>query len=212
MNKLIDHTILKADAKEEDIKKLCAEAVENNFMSVCVNPTHVELSEKLLRGSDVKVCTVVGFPLGASTTDVKLYETKDALRNGADEIDMVINVGWMKDKRYNDVENEIRILKNAVGIKVLKVIIETALLTDEEIEKVSELCVNAKADFVKTSTGFSTSGAKVEDVERIKKVVQDKALIKASGGIKSLEDAKAMVAAGASRLGTSSGIQIVEGE
>ena len=125
---------------------------------------------------------------------------------------MVINVGWMKDKRYNDVENEIRILKNAVGIKVLKVIIETALLTDEEIEKVSELCVNAKADFVKTSTGFSTSGAKVEDVERIKKVVQDKALIKASGGIKSLEDAKAMVAAGASRLGTSSGIQIVEGE
>lgn len=212
MNKLIDHTILKPETQVRDIERVCAEAISNNFMSVCINPCYVALAEKNLRGTDVKVCTVIGFPLGASTTEVKIYETKDALRNGASEIDMVINIGWMKDKRYDEVEKEIRAMKEAVGIKVLKVIIETCLLTDEEIEIAADLCVKAGADFVKTSTGFSTGGATVSDVARIANVVKGKTGIKASGGVKTLEDAKKMVEAGATRLGTSSGIQIVKGE
>jgi len=200
INKFIDHTILKAMATREDVKKLCDEAKEYGFYSVCVNGAH-----------DVKVAAVVGFPLGAMATDVKVFEAKKAIEDGASEIDMVINIGALKDKDYDLVENEIRKIKEAIGSNVLKVIIETCYLTDDEKVKACELSVNAKADFVKTSTGFGTGGATFEDVELMKKTVGDKAEVKASGGVKDLETAKKYTELGATRLGTSSGIAIVTG-
>ncbi|CAM4194571.1 deoxyribose-phosphate aldolase [Erysipelothrix inopinata] len=212
INKLIDHTLLKPDATEAQIRTLCEEAKQYDFMSVCINPGFVALSHELLKDSDVKVCTVVGFPLGATTTATKLFETQDALKNGADEVDMVINISALKDKKYDFVQEEIRVLKEAVGSKVLKVIIEACLLTDEEIAKVSELAVAAGADFVKTSTGFSTGGATVKDVKIMKDTVKDRAQVKASGGVRSIEDVNALVEAGATRIGASSGVAIMEGQ
>ncbi len=210
INKLIDHTALKAVTTSKDVEKLCQEAIANNFKSVCVNPSFVSLAKKLLTGSDVLVCTVIGFPLGANTTQVKVFETKDAISKGADEIDMVINIGKLKDRDYDYVLDDIKAVVEAAEDKVVKVIIETALLSDSEIIKVSNLCVEAKADFVKTSTGFSTSGANVRVVDLIKQTIGDKALIKAAGGVRSEDDLKAMIAAGANRIGTSSGTKLIK--
>ena len=211
INKFIDHTILKATATKEDVKKLCDEAKEYGFYSVCVNGANVEYAFSQVKDSDVKVAVVVGFPLGAMATDAKVFEAKKAIEDGASEIDMVINVGALKDKDYDLVENEIRKIKETIGSNVLKVIIETCYLTDDEKVKACELSVNAKADFVKTSTGFGTGGATFEDVELMKKTVGDKAEVKASGGVKDLETAKKYIELGATRLGTSSGIAIVTG-
>ena len=211
LNKYIDHTYLKAFGGKDVIEKLCKEAKEHNFKSVCVNPCNVKFAKELLEGSDVLVCTVIGFPLGQNTTEVKVFETKDAIKNGAKECDMVINVAKLKDKDYDYVENEIRALKEACGDLTLKVIIETCYLTKDEIKIASELSVKAGADFVKTSTGFGTGGATVEDVALMAATVGTKAYVKASGGVKTYEDAMKMIDAGASRIGTSNGIDIVKG-
>lgn len=209
-NKLIDHTNLKQDAQEADIIKLCDEAKEHHFASVCVNPNYVSLCKERLAGSDVKVCTVIGFPLGQTTTTAKIDETKDAIFEGADEIDMVINVSWIKDKRYDKVLYEIQRLKRYCHDRILKVILETCLLSDEEIVKACEIAKEAGADFVKTSTGFSKGGATVHAVELMRKTVGPDMGVKASGGIKTKEDMVKMVEAGASRIGTSSGVELVK--
>ena len=210
--KYFDHTILKPEASKDDVKKICDEALKYDFASVCVNQYNTKFVADLLKGSDVKVCTVVGFPLGAVSTTVKVFETGEAIKDGAQEIDMVINVGALKDKDYTFVENDIREVKKACGDKaILKVIIETCLLTDEEKVKACELSVAAGADFVKTSTGFSKGGAKAGDVKIMKDTVKDNAKVKASGGIHSYEEAQEMIKAGADRLGTSATIAIVEG-
>lgn len=208
--KLFDHTILKADATKEDVKKVCEEAMAYSFCSVCVNSYYVPYVAKLLHGSDVKICTVVGFPLGAISTRAKALEAKIAVMDGADEVDMVINIGALKDKDYDVVLEDIKAVKEACGNALLKVIIETCLLTDEEKVKACELSKEANADFVKTSTGFSTAGAKVEDVRLMRETVGNDMGVKASGGIHDKEFANALVEAGASRLGTSATIKIVE--
>lgn len=208
--KMIDHTNLKASAVKEDILKLTKEAKDYHFASVCVNPTWVELAAQELKGTDVKVCTVIGFPLGATTKEVKVYETKDAIAKGAQEIDMVINIGKLKDGNYDYVESEIAgVVEASKGKALVKVIIETCLLTDDEKKQVCKLAVSAGADFVKTSTGFSTGGATVEDVALMRQTVGANVGVKASGGIHSKEDAVAMINAGATRIGASSGIAIV---
>ena len=206
--KLFDHTILKADATKQAVTKICEEAKEYGFMSVCVNSFYTEFAAKLLKDSDVKVCTVVGFPLGQMSTKAKAAETELAVADGADEIDMVINVGALKDKDYDIVLNDIKEVKKACGQALLKVIIETCLLTDEEKVKACELAKEATADFVKTSTGFSTHGATPEDVALMRKTVGDGMGVKASGGIRDKETAEEMVKAGANRLGTSATIAI----
>ena len=208
--KLFDHTILKADATKEDVKKVCEEAMAYSFCSVCVNSYYVPYVAELLHGSDVKICTVVGFPLGAMSTRAKALEAKIAVMDGADEVDMVINIGALKDKDYDVVLEDIKAVKEACGNALLKVIIETCLLTDEEKIKACELSKEANADFVKTSTGFSTAGAKVEDVRLMRDTVGNDVGVKASGGIHDKEFANALVEAGASRLGTSATIKIVE--
>ena len=209
---LIDHTLLKQDATRNQIEKLCEEAKEYTFASVCVNPTWVNLSAKLLQGSPVKVCTVIGFPLGASTTEVKAFETSNAIENGAEEIDMVINVGALKDQDYNFVQKDIEaVVQAAKGKAIVKVILETCLLTDEEILRASEISKLAGADFVKTSTGFSTGGATVSAVKLMRSAVGPELGVKASGGVRSLADLQAMVNAGATRIGASSGVEIVKG-
>ena len=210
LNKYIDHTILKATASSADVQKLCDEAIEHEFYSVCVNGCYVADAKHLLQGTDVKVAAVVGFPLGAMTTTSKVFEAKEAIENGASEIDMVINVAKLKDGEFDYVENEIRLIKEAIGNNVLKVIIETCYLTDEEKVKACELSLVAKADFVKTSTGFGTGGATYEDVKLMKSVVGDNAKVKASGGVRDKETAQKYVDLGAERLGTSSGIEIVK--
>ena len=210
LNKYIDHTILKATASSSDVQKLCEEAIEHEFYSVCVNGCYVADAKHLLQGTDVKVAAVVGFPLGAMTTASKVFEAKEAIENGASEIDMVINVAKLKDGEFDYVENEIRLIKGAIGDNVLKVIIETCYLTDEEKVKACELSLVAKADFVKTSTGFGTGGATYEDVKLMKSVVGDNAKVKASGGVRDKETAQKYVDLGAERLGTSSGIEIVK--
>ena len=210
LNKYIDHTILKATASSSDVQKLCEEAIEHEFYSVCVNGCYVADAKHLLQGTDVKVAAVVGFPLGAMTTAAKVFEAKEAIENGASEIDMVINVAKLKDGEFEYVENEIRQIKEAIGDNVLKVIIETCYLTDEEKVKACELSLVAKADFVKTSTGFGTGGATYEDVKLMKSVVGDNAKVKASGGVRDKETAQKYVDLGAERLGTSSGIDIVK--
>jgi deoxyribose-phosphate aldolase len=208
--KMIDHTNLKASTVKEEILKLTKEAKEYQFASVCVNPTWVELAAQELKGTDVKVCTVIGFPLGANTKEVKVYETKDAIEKGAEEIDMVINIAKLKDGDDDYVESEIAgVVEASKGKAIVKVIIETCLLTDDEKKQVCSLAVKAGADFVKTSTGFSTGGATVEDVALMKQTVGAHVGVKASGGIRSKEDAQAMVHAGATRIGASSGIAIV---
>ena len=208
--KYFDHTILKADATEAQVAKICEEALENNFASVCVNQYYTKFVAEKLKGSDVDVCTVVGFPLGMSDTRVKAFETKAAIEDGATEVDMVINVGALKDKKYDYVLNDIKTLKEVCGKDiVLQVIIETCLLTDEEKVKACELSKEAGADFVKTSTGFSTAGAKAEDVALMRKTVGAEMGVKASGGIHSAEEAQAMIDAGANRLGTSATLAII---
>ena len=210
LNKYIDHTILKATASSADVQKLCEEAIEHEFYSVCVNGCYVADAKHLLQGTNVKVAAVVGFPLGAMTTASKVFEAKEAIENGASEIDMVINIAKLKDGEFDYVENEIRLIKEAIGDNVLKVIIETCYLTDEEKIKACELSLVAKADFVKTSTGFGTDGATYEDVKLMKSVVGDNAKVKASGGVRDKETAQKYVDLGAERLGTSSGIEIVK--
>ncbi|TDW10209.1 deoxyribose-phosphate aldolase [Breznakia blatticola] len=212
MNKLIDHTLLKADATRDQIAKLCQEAKEYDFMSVCVNSYWVPFCVEQLAGTDVKVCTVVGFPLGAMSTAAKAWETKVAIEQGAKEIDMVLNIGELKGKNYDVVREDVRAVVEAAKGNIVKVILETCLLTDEEIVKASELCVEAGAHFVKTSTGFSTEGANPRVVKLMKDTVGDKAEVKAAGGVRSAEDVEKMVEAGATRIGTSSGIKLVAGE
>lgn len=207
--KLFDHTILKADATEAQVKKICDEAREHDFASVCVNQYYTAFVAEQLKGTDVKVCTVVGFPLGQSTTRVKAFETQAAIEDGATEIDMVINVGALKDGKYDYVREDIRALKEVCKDITLKVIIETCLLTDEEKVKACELSKEAGADFVKTSTGFSTAGAKAEDVVLMRKTVGEALGVKASGGIHTESEAQAMVDAGANRLGTSATLAII---
>jgi len=207
-SKYIDHTLLKAYAKEMDIYYLCNEAKEYNFKSVCVNPAFVSYAKEQLKDSDVLVCTVIGFPLGANTTKTKVFEAVDAINNGADEIDMVINISKVKDNDYDYVYNEIKEIKEAIKDHTLKVIIETCYLTAEEIKNVSLIVKKANANFVKTSTGFGTAGATVENVKLIKEAVGDFD-IKASGGIKTKEDFDKMIEAGATRIGTSNGKNLI---
>jgi deoxyribose-phosphate aldolase len=207
----IDHTVLAADAGQEKIAKLCEEARRWKFASVCVNTCWTAFCAEKLRGTGVNVCSVVGFPLGAMCTKAKAYEAACAVEAGATEVDMVINVGWLKDGKYDLVENDIREVKKACAGKLLKVIIETCLLTDEEKVRACELSVKAGADYVKTSTGFSKGGAKAEDVALMRKTVGKNTGVKASGGIRTYEDAMKMIEAGASRLGCSAGIAIVTG-
>ena len=209
-NRLIDHTVLKPETQEEAVIKLCKEALEFNFASVCVNPTFVELCAGLLKGSEVKVCTVIGFPLGANTKEVKGFEALDAVNKGAEEIDMVINIGALKDKKYDYVYEEIKYIKECCKGRLLKVIIETCLLTDEEKVKACELSVKAGADFVKTSTGFSTGGATIEDVKLMRETVGSNCFVKASGGIRDTKAFLAMIDAGADRIGASAGIKIIQ--
>lgn len=212
LNKHIEHTLLKQDAKLEDFLKLFEEAKEHKFLGVCINPAYVKLAKENLYGTDVKIVTVVGFPLGANRSDVKAFETSKAVEDGADEIDMVLNVSKLKDKDYDFIINDIKTVKTACKDKPLKVILETDLLTKEEIKKACELCIEAKADFVKTSTGFVKNGvgAKAEDVKLMFETVSPYGLkVKASGGIRDKEAAIKMLEAGAERLGTSSGVKIV---
>lgn len=210
---MIDHTLLKPDATAEQVTKICMEAREYKFASVCVNTCHVPLVSKLLSGSGVKTCCVVGFPLGAMTTRAKVEETKEAIENGANEVDMVINIGALKSGDYDYVKKDIEAIVNAVrGKAILKVIIESCLLTDEEKVKACTLSKMAGADFVKTSTGFSTGGATVEDIMLMRQTVGPNLGVKASGGVKDYKTALAMKNAGATRIGTSSGVQIVQSE
>ncbi len=210
LNKYIDHTLLKADATKEQITKLCNEAKQYDFASVCVNTCYVPLCKELLKDSDVKVCTVVGFPLGAMDSKSKAYEAKTAVLNGAEEVDMVINIGALKDKDYKYVTNDIKEIVEASKPAIVKVIIETCLLTDEEKIAACKCALEAKAAFVKTSTGFSTNGATLEDVKLMKEIVKDNCKVKAAGGIRTYEDAIKMIEAGADRLGCSAGIKIME--
>ena len=210
LNKYIDHTLLKADATKEQITKLCKEAKQYDFASVCVNTCYVPLCKELLKDSDVKVCTVVGFPLGAMDSKSKAYEAKTAVLNGAEEVDMVINIGALKDKDYKYVTNDIKEIVEASKPAIVKVIIETCLLTDEEKIEACKCVLEAKAAFVKTSTGFSTNGATLEDVKLMKETVKDNCKVKAAGGIRTYEDAIKMIEAGAERLGCSAGIKIME--
>ncbi len=212
LSKYIEHTLLKQDAKKEELKKLYDEAKEHNFLGICVNPVNVADAKQYLKDTNVTIVTVVGFPLGANRSDVKAFETQKAVEDGADEIDMVINVSKLKDKDYDFVKKDIETVKKACADKPLKVILETDLLEKEEIQKACELCVEAKADFVKTSTGFvkNGTGAKAEDVKLMAQIVKPHGLrVKASAGIRDKEKALAMVEAGADRLGTSSGVAIV---
>ena len=209
-NKMIDHTVLKADTPLETVKKICDEAMEYGFASVCINPCHVAYCADYLKDSDVNVCTVIGFPLGANTSAVKAFETKDAIANGADEIDMVMNIGALKDKNYDLVRDDVKAVVEAANGTLVKVILETCLLTEDEIKKACELCVEAKADYVKTSTGFSTRGATIEDVRIMKEAVHVEAKVKAAGGVRTPEDMVKIVAAGADRIGTSAGCSLVK--
>ncbi|CAM3886099.1 deoxyribose-phosphate aldolase [Geobacillus sp. FSL K6-0789] len=210
---MIDHTLLKPEATEEQIVQLCAEAKQYGFASVCVNPSWVKTAARELSGTDVRVCTVIGFPLGATTPETKAFETKNAIENGAREVDMVINLGALKSGADDWVERDIRaVVEAAAGKALVKVIIETALLTDDEKVRACQLAVKAGADYVKTSTGFSGGGATVEDVALMRKTVGDNVGVKASGGVRDRKTAEAMIEAGATRIGTSSGVAIVSGQ
>lgn len=209
---MIDHTLLKPDATGQQIETLCQEAREHHFFSVCVNPTWVSTSKELLTGSGVKVCTVIGFPLGATTSETKAFEAKNAIEHGAEEVDMVINIGALKDKNDDFVEKDIHaVVEAAKGKALTKVIIETSLLTQEEKVRACELSVKAGADYVKTSTGFSSGGATVDDIALMRKTVGPNIGVKASGGVRNTEDTEKMIEAGATRIGASSGIAILKG-
>ena len=210
INKFIDHTLLKAFATSDEIRKLCEEAKKYNFKSVCVNPVHVSLAKECLEGSDVLVCTVIGFPLGANTKEIKAFETIDAIKNGADEIDMVINIGKAKEHDYTYIEDEIKMVVAASTGKTTKVIIETCYLNDEEKMNCCLAAKKAKATFVKTSTGFGTGGATANDIRLKRETVGPDMGVKASGGIRNLDDLELMVENGATRIGASSGVAIME--
>lgn len=210
INKLIDHTLLRADASKEDILNLCAQAVKYDFASVCVNPCWVKTAAQRLSGTDVKVCTVIGFPLGANTTQTKVFEAQDAIKNGAQELDLVINIGALKSGETEEVFHDIKLVRGLGTDFILKVIFETSLLTKEEKIKVCELCSCAGADFVKTSTGFSSGGAVIEDIKLMSANIGPDMKVKASGGIRDLETLRKMVDAGAQRIGTSNGVKIME--
>lgn len=212
MNKTIDHTLLKPQSTKEEILKLCAEAKQFDFASVCVNPYWVKTCAQALEGTDVKVCTVVGFPLGATSTASKAFETKQAIADGATEIDMVLNIGELVSGQLEAVTADIAAVKEAAGDLVVKVIIEACLLNDEQKVAAAKAVVEAKADFVKTSTGFSTGGATLEDVALLKKTVNGKALVKAAGGVRTYDDLVAMLEAGADRIGTSAGVKLLAKE
>jgi len=209
-NKLFDHTLLAANATNEDVRKLCKEAREYDFMSVCVNPFYVPVAKRLLKGSDVKVCTVIGFPLGQMSPYAKVEEAKDAVKMGAEEVDMVLNVAMVKEGEYRFVEQEIRDVKQAIGKVTLKVILEICYLTDEEIELASKAAKRAGAQFVKTSTGFGKGGATASAIEIMRKAVGEEMGVKASGGIHTAGEMLAMVKAGANRIGCSKSVQIME--
>ena len=206
--KYVDHTYLKQDATWYDIKKICDDGIKYNVASICIPPYYVKYAKDYVKDK-IKICTVIGFPNGYNTIDTKVYETKDAINNGADEIDMVINIGLLKDKKYDLILKEINAIKNECKDKILKVIIETCLLTKEEIIKMCEIISNSNADFIKTSTGFSSSGAKIEDIKLMKKYIKNKQ-IKAAGGISSFSDAEEFIKGGANRLGTSRLIKILK--
>lgn len=210
LNKYIDHTNLKNTSTLKDIEKLCNEAIKYRFASVCVYPYYVRLASNLLKETNVEVCTVIGFPSGMSTKETKVYEAIDAVEKGATEIDMVINIAALKNKDYDYIKEEIEEIRDAIDGKVLKVIIETCLLTEEEIIKMTEICNETFVNFIKTSTGFSEYGVRVEDVELMNKYKSEVLEIKASGGIRDIETAEAMIKAGATRLGTSSGVKLME--
>lgn len=212
LNKYIDHTLLKPDVSQEQIETLIEEAKKYDFASVCVNPTWVHFAAQALKATDVKVCTVIGFPLGANTPELKAFETSDAIQNGANEIDMVMNIGALKSRNFDLVERDIRAVVEAAKGTLVKVIIETCLLTDDEKVKACQIAQKAGADFVKTSTGFSTGGATVADVALMRKTVGPDMGVKASGGARSYEDALAFIKAGATRIGASSGVAIMEGD
>lgn len=209
--KYIDHTLLKPESTREQIDKIISEAKKYQFKSICINPTHVKYAAEQLKGTDVLVCTVIGFPLGANTTETKMFEAENAINNGASEVDMVINIGALKDGRYKDVQKDIEGVVGAANGKTVKVIIETVLLNDDEKVKASQLAKEAGADFVKTSTGFAGGGATPEDVKLMKDTVGDELEVKASGGVRNLEDFNKMIDAGATRIGASAGVQILEG-
>lgn len=210
LNQYIDHTLLKQDATQKQIETLCQQAITYEFASVCVNPYYVSYCKSLLKNSAVKVCTVIGFPLGSNTTATKAFETEDAILNGADEIDMVINVSALKNKQDDVVLKDIEAVVAAAKGHLVKVILETCLLTPQEIVKACQLAMKAKAQYVKTSTGFSTMGATIENVKLMYEMVHPTLKVKASGGVRSYEDALAMIQAGASRIGTSNGVAIME--
>lgn len=212
LNRYIDHTILKAGSSKEQVKKIIDEAKEHNFFSVCLNPTWVEYAAEELKDSEVKVCTVIGFPLGANTSELKAFETKNAVAKGADEVDMVINIDKVKSNDYDYVLKDIKAVVDAADEALVKVIIETALLTDDEKVKACELAKEAGADYVKTSTGFSTGGATQADVKLMRETVGPDMGVKASGGISTTEDALGLIENGATRLGASKGIQIIQGQ
>ncbi|MFI3284514.1 MAG: deoxyribose-phosphate aldolase [Erysipelotrichaceae bacterium] len=212
MNKYIDHTLLKQNSTKQQIDTLLQEAITHQFKSVCVNPYWISYCKKALQGTGVLVCTVIGFPLGANTTATKVFEAVNAIENGAQEVDMVLNIGALIDGDYEYVTNEIKLIKEACKETCLKVIIETCLLTDEQKEMACKAVVEAKADFVKTSTGFSTSGATVSDVALMKRVVKDDCFIKAAGGVRNVQDLHDMIEAGANRIGTSSGVKLMQNE
>ena len=210
LQKYIDHTNLKMDATTKDIEKLCKEAIQYGFHSVCIHPSYVSLAKELLTKSNVTICTVIGFPLGMNTPKTKVFEAVEALENGADEFDMVINVGALKDKDYDYVKKEIEEVRDVLEGKTLKVIIEISLLNEEEIEKMTEICNETYVNFIKTSTGFGKRGASLKDLEIINKKKNDILEIKASGGIKTFKQADSFIKAGATRLGTSSSIEIIK--
>jgi deoxyribose-phosphate aldolase len=210
LEKYIDHTNLKPTATESDIKKLCEEAQIHGFYAICVNGCHVPLAKESLDKTNIKIAAVIGFPLGAMSTKAKIFEAVDCIENGADEIDMVINIGWLKSGMYDAVQDEIKAIKAAIGNNVLKVIIETCYLTDKEKEKTCKLALEAHADYVKTSTGFGTGGATFDDVKLMKRIVGDNAKIKASGGVKDKDTAIQYIELGVSRIGTSSGPSLIK--
>ncbi|AHI52862.1 deoxyribose-phosphate aldolase [Spiroplasma culicicola] len=212
LNKYIDHTLLKPTATVKEIEILCNEAKEYDFATVCVNPCQIELAAKLLKNTNVGITTVIGFPLGANTSEVKAFETMDAIKKGATEIDMVVNIGAIKDQNWDLVLNDMKAVKKAAPNNTVKVIMENCLLEKEEIVKACQLAVEAGLEFVKTSTGFSTGGATFEDVKLMADTVKDKAQVKAAGGVRTFEDAQKMIENGATRLGTSGGVSIVKGQ
>lgn len=212
LERYIDHTLLKPESTDLDVQKVCIDAKKYNFKSVCINPSWVKYAADLLKGSDVETCTVIGFPLGANTSKVKAFEAEQAVKEGATEVDMVINIGALKSEDFGLVYDDIKAVVTAVNGKALvKVIIEACLLNEHEKVRACEAAKRAGADFVKTSTGFSTGGATIEDIKLMRKTVGEKMGVKASGGVRSIEDAKAMIEAGATRIGTSNGVSIVEG-